>query len=58
MDKAIEKLRWSVNKAYNHKYKIILTIGTIYVVKKCYNLYVYIKPFWHMRHLLTGNSNG
>ena len=35
-------------KAYDHKFKIVIGVGTLYFMKKCYDAYLYLKPFYDM----------
>lgn len=41
---------------YNNKFKVILGLGLGYGAKKCYDLYVFIKPFLDIKNQLQGGS--
>ena len=39
--------------AYNHKFKLIFFLGSTYAAKKCYDLYIFIKPFLAIKNQLS-----
>ena len=48
MDKVIERLKWIAYTSYNHKFKLIFLLGTLYLMKKAYDMYTFIKPILSM----------
>jgi hypothetical protein len=42
----------------NHKFKVILALSLGYGAKKCYDLYVFVKPFLQMKNQLQGGAGG
>ena len=38
---------------YNHKWKILILLGLSYGLKKCYDLYVFVKPFLQLKNQLS-----
>ena len=35
---------------WNHKFKLIMLLGFSYGIKKCYDLYVFVKPFLDLKN--------
>ena len=44
MEKSLDKLRYVASIAYSNKFKLIFILGSLFLIKKAYNMYKFIKP--------------
>lgn len=55
-EKVKEYLKKILSTAYNHKIKLTFLIVTLYLLKKAYNLYKYLKPFLDLKRSLESGG--